>query len=102
MVMTVNSNGKAIASLVLGIFGIFSLPIISSIVALVLGIQARREIAASGGWQTGDSMARAGIILGWVGIAIYSLLFLILIIVAVSDPNAFSMPLQIGLLIRML
>jgi hypothetical protein len=100
MVMTVNSNGKAIASLVLGIFGIFSFPIISSIVALVLGVQARREIAASGGWQTGDSMARAGIILGWVGIAIYSLLFLILIIVAVSDPNAFSMPLQMGLLIR--
>ena len=102
MIMTVNNNGKAIASMVLGIFGIFSFPIISSIIALVLGVQARREIAASGGWQTGESMAKAGIILGWVGIAIYSLLFLILIIVAVSDPDAFSMPLQIALLIHML
>lgn len=97
-VMSVNSNGKSIASLVLGIFGIASCPIVSSIVAIILGVQARREIAASGGWQTGDNMARAGIILGWVGIAIYAFLILIIIIVAVSDPDAFSMPLLQGLL----
>ena len=100
VVMSVSTNGKAIAALVLSIFGIVSVPIISSIAALILGVQARREIASSGGWQSGDSLARAGIIIGWVGIALYTLLILIVVIIAIVDPDAFSMPLQMGLLIR--
>ncbi len=89
-VATVNSNGKAIASLVVGIFGLASLPIIASIIALVLGYQARKEIAGSGGWQTGETLARAGIILGWVGIALYVLLILVIVIIAVAAPDSFS------------
>lgn len=91
-VMTVNSNGKAIASLVLAIFGIASCPIVCSIIALILGVQARREIAASGGWQTGDNLARAGIILAWVGIGLYVLLILFIVIVALASPDSFSLP----------
>ncbi|RJP30719.1 MAG: DUF4190 domain-containing protein [Actinobacteria bacterium] len=90
-VAAVNSNGKAIASLVLGIFGLVSCPIVCSIIGLILAYQARREIAASGGWQTGEGLARAGIILGWGGIAVYSLVFLIAVIATISA-NAVFIP----------
>jgi len=82
-VATVNNNGKAIASLVVGILGLTSCPIVASVIALVLGYQARREIAGSGGWQTGDQLAKAGVIIGWVGIVIYVVLFIVILIIAI-------------------
>jgi hypothetical protein len=88
VVVSINNNGKAIASLVLGIFGIASCPILGSIIALILGYQARREIAASSGWQTGDQLAKAGVILGWIGIAIYVVLFIVFVIILVNDPHS--------------
>ena len=79
------TNGYAIASLVLGIVGL-SFPI-ASIVALVLGYRARREIAASPETQSGDGLATAGIVLGWVGVAILATFvvigLLVLLLVAV-------------------
>ena len=79
------NNPKAVASLVLGIVGIvgilFACLIVCSPIAIILGYQARNEIAASGGWQTGESSAKAGIILGWVGLAIYIALFTIYAII---------------------
>ena len=57
------NNGMAIASMVLGIVWVYG---IGSILALVFGYQAKREIARSG--QRGSGMATAGIVLGWVGI----------------------------------
>jgi uncharacterized membrane protein len=67
------SSGKATASLVLGICGLVVCPIILSIVGLVLGYQARGEIQRSGGRISGESQAKAGIILGWVGIVLYGI-----------------------------
>jgi hypothetical protein len=43
---------------------------IGSVLALVFGYRARREIKNSGGSQKGSSLATAGITLGWIGIAI--------------------------------
>jgi hypothetical protein len=60
------TNGLAIASLVLGIVWIYW---IGSILALIFGIIAKRQIKRSGGQQTGGGMATAGIALGAVGIA---------------------------------
>ena len=57
-----------IASLVLGIFCGFL--VVGSIVAIVLGFIARGEIANSGGRQTGSGQALAGIITGFVLIAL--------------------------------
>lgn len=88
---TVNSNGKAIASLVLAIFSIVSCPIVCSIIALILGYQARNEIAASRGWQTGESLAKAGIIIAWIGIAFYVLLIIVIAIVAAASSSSFSL-----------
>ena len=70
------TNGLAIASLVLGIAGVTVLPVIGPILALVFGYSARREIDAGGGVQGGRQLAVAGIVLGWVGVALMALIAL--------------------------
>jgi hypothetical protein len=66
------TNGLAIASLVCGIVGCFT---ITAIVAVVLGFVARNQIEQSGGTQQGSGMALAGIILGfvWIGLGFIEL-----------------------------
>ena len=61
-------NGLAVASLVLGIVG--WTVCIGSILAVVFGFVARTQIQDSRGAQSGEGMAKAGIILGFVGIAL--------------------------------
>lgn len=70
---TGSTNGMAIASLVLGLVWIWG---IGSILALVFGMRAKREIADSAGAQQGTGLATAGIVLGWVGVGI--LIFMLL------------------------
>jgi hypothetical protein len=57
------TNGLAIASMVLGIVWIYW---IGSILALVFGYIAKRQIRERG--DAGGGMATAGIVLGWIGI----------------------------------
>ena len=71
------ANGMAVASLVLGIAGIF-LGILS-VVAVALGYAARRQIDASGGTQGGRGMAVAGIVLGWIGVVLW-IIWIVLIV----------------------
>ena len=63
------TNGLAVASLVCGIVGCFT---VTAIVAIVLGFIARNQIEQSGGTQQGSGMALAGIILGfvWIGLTV--------------------------------
>src|SRR5260370_30317217 len=77
------TSGKAIASLVCGIAG-FVIPILSAIAAIVLGHLSLSEIRKSGGRLKGQSMAVAGLVLGYVGVAF---LPFILIIAAIAIPN---------------
>jgi hypothetical protein len=60
-------NGFAVASLLLGILWFAG---IGSVLALVFGYRARHEIKNSGRRQRGSGLAIAGIILGWIGLAI--------------------------------
>lgn len=60
------TNKKAIWSLVLGILGLVCCGLLAGIPAIVLGNIAKKEIAASGGAQTGGGMAQAGFIIGIV------------------------------------
>ena len=71
-IQTTSTNGLAIASMVLGIGWVWW---IGSILALVFGFVARKQIRERG--QRGDGMAIAGIVLGCVGAATL-LLFIIL------------------------
>ena len=67
------TNSNATTSLVLAIIGWFVCPI-ASIFGVIYGRRAQDEIAASGGTQSGDGLAKAGIIISWLVIGLYGLL----------------------------
>ena len=75
----VPGSGKATTSLVTGIIGIFCCGIVLGIVAIVTGKQATSEAAAAGLPQPGN--AKAGIILGWIGIALNVLMVIFYVLV---------------------
>lgn len=70
------TNGFAIASLVLGIVWIYW---VGSILALVFGYIAKRQIDRSNGAESGRGLAIAGIVLGWIGIGVLALILLLVV-----------------------
>jgi len=64
------TSGLAIGSLVASILGLTFVPTIGCIVGLILGYMAKRQIAESQGTMGGDGLAKAGIIIGWVGVGL--------------------------------
>ena len=66
----VPNSSMAIISLIAGILGFTLFPFLGSIVALVTGYMARKEIQESDGKIGGDGMATAGLIMGWIGIGL--------------------------------
>lgn len=75
------TNGLAIASMVLGIVWIYW---IGSILALIFGYAARRQIRERG--EGGEGMAMAGIVLGWVGVGVLAIVLFGGAMAAVSSP----------------
>lgn len=75
------TSGKAIASLVCGLF-LLVFPL--SIVAIVLGHISLSEIRKSAGRLKGEGMAIAGLVLGYLGVAGIPVM---LIIAAIAIPN---------------
>ena len=67
-------NGFAIASMVLGILWLYW---VGSILALVFGYIARKQIRESIPSQTGGGMAVAGIVLGWIGVGVLAFVLVI-------------------------
>jgi hypothetical protein len=61
------TNGYAVASLVLSIVTVLG---IGSLLGIVFGFKARREIRESNGYEGGDGLALAGIIIGFVTLAV--------------------------------
>jgi hypothetical protein len=74
-------NLFAISSLVLSLIWVGGL---GSVGAVVFGHMAKRQIADSDGQQGGDSLATAGLVIGYIGIAI-SLIYVIYIVVLASN-----------------
>jgi hypothetical protein len=64
------NSSMAIVSLIAGILGITFFPLLGSIVALITGYAARKEIQESAGALAGDGMATAGLVMGWIGIGL--------------------------------
>ncbi len=83
------NNQKALWSMILGILSLVCCGLLAGIPALILGNSAQKEIAASGGMQTGEGMAKAGVILGWISIAL-SILGLIFAIVTGALTEGFN------------
>jgi hypothetical protein len=72
------TNPLAVAALICGIIqfaGLFP----AAFVAIILGHMARRDIRQTG--EDGDGMAKAGLILGYVGVALV-VVFLLMVLVA--------------------
>jgi len=68
--VTLPSSTLAIVSLVSALLGFTFLPVVGSIVALITGYMARDETRSIPPKASGDGMATAGIILGWVQIGL--------------------------------
>lgn len=62
------SNKKALWSMITGIISLFCCGVVLGPVAIVLSNQAKAEIASTGGMQPGAGQAKAGLILGIIGI----------------------------------
>lgn len=63
------SSTLAIVSLIAGIAGFSFLPLVGTIVALITGYAARKETRAVPPTASGDGMATAGIVMGWIQVA---------------------------------
>ncbi|MBA6419475.1 DUF4190 domain-containing protein [Pseudomonas sp. 5Ae-yellow] len=74
------TSAPAVASLVAGILGLF---FFGSIIAIVCGHIARSLIKESNGRLAGDGLALAGLITGYIGIALWGAWFLFLGLFAV-------------------
>lgn len=64
------TSGLAIASLILGIGGLTFVPLLGSLVAVILGYAARRDIRSRPDEVGGSGVAMAGLVLGWIGVAL--------------------------------
>ena len=76
------SSTAALVSLIFGILSWVMLPLVGPIVAVVAGHMARAQIRASNGQLGGNGMAIAGLILGYLQIAL--LLLAICAIIAIG------------------
>lgn len=75
------TNGMAIGSFVCAVLELFTFGV-TSVPAVILGHSARRQIRRSG--QQGDGLAITGLILGWLGIAMFVLVVLGLVTTMVA------------------
>ncbi|WP_041332053.1 DUF4190 domain-containing protein [Roseiflexus castenholzii] len=71
----------AIVSLVFDILGWFTAPVICSIIAIVAGHRAHREIAASNGRLGGSGRAKAGMIMGYIQLALVAFLCILFFVI---------------------
>lgn len=61
----------AVISLIAGILGWSAMPFLGSIAAIITGHMARAEIRREPERLEGDGMAIAGLILGWLAVALW-------------------------------
>ncbi|HEY6252666.1 MAG TPA: DUF4190 domain-containing protein [Candidatus Angelobacter sp.] len=71
-------EGKALPSLILGILALF-FSIVTGIPAIILGHLSLSQIKKSSGKLTGEGMATAGLILGYISVALVPFLLMIAI-----------------------
>ena len=80
----------AIISLVAGICGWTILPFLGAIVAIITGHMAKSEIKKSGGMITGNGMATAGLVMGYLSVALGVCLICVLVLLPILGVSIFS------------
>ncbi|MEX0991585.1 MAG: DUF4190 domain-containing protein [Actinomycetota bacterium] len=73
------SNGLATASLACAIVGLLVFGIVLGPIAIILGIVAQSQIAASGGQQGGKGTATAGVVIGLLDVLAFFVIYASLI-----------------------
>ena len=86
------SSTLAIISLIAGILGFTFLPVVGTLVALITGYMARSETRSIPPRASGDGMATAGIIMGWIqiGLTVVGLCCLVIYLVFIVGLAASS------------
>lgn len=82
----------AVWSLVLGVLSILCLGIVTGIPAIICGHSARSRIRKDPASASGDGMALAGLILGYLGTAVTVLVFLAVVVTAVATQGSSVAP----------
>jgi uncharacterized membrane protein YvbJ len=80
------TEGTAVTALILGIAGFAVCPLICHILAIIFGNQALKKIRNDPSLQ-GEGLARAGVILGWIGVALVGIFILFAIIAVVTGSS---------------
>lgn len=80
-----STNTLAIVSLVLGILGLTFIPLLASVCAVVCGHIARGQIKRTG--EGGSGFATAGLIIGYVSIALFVVIVGAIVIFAIAAAN---------------
>lgn len=78
------TNGLAVASLVCGLCQFF-VPPVTTLLAIGLGHAARGQIRRNG--QAGSGLATAGLVLGWLGLALGLLIIMFVVVGVASHPS---------------
>jgi len=81
------TSGLATASLICGVSGVILPLFFNSVAAVITGHMAKKEINASNGTITGGGMATAGLILGWIQIALFILAVVVILFLTLSAPS---------------
>ena len=79
------TNGMAIAAMICGIAQFFGFWLLGTIPAVVLGHIARRQIRQTG--EQGAGMALAGLILGYVGLALSAIAVILLVVIVAAGTH---------------
>jgi hypothetical protein len=83
------TNGMAIASLVCGILGWVMFPVVAPILAIIFGHLARGQIRHTG--EGGGGMALAGLVLGYINLAlclVVAVIGIVALLIAVAAARA--------------
>ena len=83
------TNALAVAALVCGIGQFFTLGL-GTIPAVILGHMSHRQIRRTG--EQGSGMATAGLVLGWIGVALWVIFITLVLFAAVSVTHGSSVP----------
>ncbi len=68
-----STSTAAIIGLIASILAFFMFPIIGSIVGIVAGNSAKTDIRNRPGQVTGEGIAQAAVVLGWIGLGLWAL-----------------------------
>ncbi|MGD9957696.1 MAG: hypothetical protein AB7O74_00020 [Candidatus Nanopelagicales bacterium] len=82
------TSSNAVVAVVLAICSFLICPVVPAVVALFLASAASREIAASGGWVTGDGLVKGARIASWINIGLWLAIGLFIAVVAIAGSTS--------------